>query len=55
MITKQFIVDNHNFEADLKQPFKYQQAGKFYPTKQGFAYDRDKGEYRFFLSGFVGR
>lgn len=55
MITKQFIASNHDFETAIKQPAKYDQPGKYYPTKQGFAHDSDKGEYRIFLSGFVQR
>lgn len=55
MITKKFIEDTHNYEVALKQPAQYDQPGKYYPTKHGFAHDHDKGEYRFFLSGFVRR
>lgn len=55
MITKQFIADSHEFETDIKQPAKYDQPGKYYPTRQGFAHDHEKGEYRFYLSGFVKR
>ena len=55
MITKQFIADTHDFEGEIKQPAKYDQPGKYYPTKQGFAHDHAKGEYRIFLSGFVQR
>ena len=55
MITKQFIANMHDFETEIKQPVKYDQPGKYYPTIQGFTHDQDKGEYRFFLKGFVGR
>lgn len=55
MITKKFIEDTHDFETDIRQPAKYDQPGKYYPTKQGFAHDHDKDEYRFFLKGFVKR
>ena len=55
MITKQFIADTHDFETEIKQPAKYDQPGKYYPTKQGFAHDHEKGEYRIFLRGFVAR
>jgi hypothetical protein len=55
MITKQFIAETHDFETDIKQPAKYDQPGKYYPTKQGFAHDHDKDEYRIFLKGFVQR
>ncbi|HAD15208.1 MAG TPA: hypothetical protein DCF33_22510 [Saprospirales bacterium] len=53
MITKKFIEENHSFETTLKQPSKYDQPGKYYPTKHGFDHDDEKGEYRFYLSGFV--
>lgn len=55
MITKAFIAANHHFEADIKQPAKYDQPGKYYPTKQGFHYDEAVGERRFYLKGFVKR
>ncbi|MEQ1745999.1 MAG: hypothetical protein ABMA02_11265 [Saprospiraceae bacterium] len=55
MITYQFIKDNPTFEKDLKQPAKYDQPGKFYPTKQGFTHDAQNKEYRFFLTSFVRR
>jgi len=53
MITHKFIVDSHEFEAALKQPLKYDQPGKYYPTIEGFSHDHEKGEYRFYLKGFV--
>ena len=55
MITYQFISDNKTFEKDLRQPAKYEVAGKFYPTKQGFTHDEAKKEYRFYLKSFVKR
>lgn len=55
MITKKFIEDTKDFETDIKQPAKYDQPGKYYPTKQGFAHDHESGEHRFFLRGFVQR
>lgn len=55
MIAKAFMQANATFEKDIKQPTKYDQPGKYYPTKQGFAHDTAKKEYRFYLSGFVKR
>jgi hypothetical protein len=55
MVTRQFIMASHDFETDIKQPAQYDQPGKYYPTKQGFEHNHDKGEYRFFLKGFVQR
>jgi hypothetical protein len=51
MITHQFIAEKNNFETDIKQPAKFDQPGKFYPTKQGFKHEN--GEYRFYLSDLV--
>jgi hypothetical protein len=53
MITKEFIAANASFEKAIRQPAKYQTAGLFYPTKQGFTHDTGNKEYRFFLSSFV--
>jgi hypothetical protein len=55
MISQQFIKDTHDYETDIKQPAKYDQPGKYYPTKYGFKHDHDKGEYHFYLSNFVRR
>lgn len=55
MITKQFIQDQHDFETDIRQPAKYDQPGKYYPTKQGFSHNHETGERRIFLRGFVKR
>ncbi|MBL7826679.1 MAG: DUF5602 domain-containing protein [Saprospiraceae bacterium] len=55
MITHDFITDTHDFEEELKQPAKYDQPGKYYPTKHGFAHDHDKKEYRIYLKSFVQR
>ncbi|MFN0217048.1 MAG: hypothetical protein ACKVT2_22550 [Saprospiraceae bacterium] len=55
MITRQFILDQRNFETDIKQPAKYDQPGKYYPTKQGFSTNQASSERRFFLRGFVKR
>jgi len=55
MITYKFIADNKTFEKDLKQPVKYEESGKFYPTKYGFTYDAQSKEYRIYLKSFVKR
>jgi Domain of unknown function (DUF5602) len=55
MITKQFMVDNHEMLTDLKLPAKYDQPGKYYPTQYGFRHDTKAGEYQVFLSNFVAR
>lgn len=55
MISQQFIKDTHEFEVELKQPAKYDQPGKYYPTRYGFKHDHEKDVYNFYLSGFVRR
>lgn len=51
MITKKFIHDNPQFEAALKLPAKYQDTGKYFPTKYGFKHEN--GEYHIYLSAFI--
>ncbi len=53
MITRAFVLEKKDFEADIPQPAVFPVTGKYYPRKYGFKFMAAEQEYHFYVSDFV--